>query len=94
MSNVYAAWQAGARHFDGAVSGVGGCPYAPGAAGNVCTQDLLYLFQELGVETGVDLDTACEVGDQLEEVLGRPLPGRYHRFWQGARARAKKAQSA
>ena len=94
LANVFSAWQAGATHFDGAISGVGGCPYAPGAAGNVCTQDLIHLFHDMGVETGVDLDAACEVGDLLEDVLGRPLPGRYHRYWQGARARDKQARSA
>lgn len=94
LANVFAAWEVGATHFDGAISGVGGCPYAPGAAGNVCTQDLVHMFHEMGVATGVDLDAACEVGDLLEEVLGRPLPGRYHRYWQGARARAKQARSA
>lgn len=94
LANVYAAWQAGATHFDGAISGVGGCPYAPGAAGNVCTQDLIHMFHDMGVQTGVDLDAACQVGDLLEDVLGRPLPGRYHRYWQGARARDKQVRSA
>jgi hydroxymethylglutaryl-CoA lyase len=73
--------------FDGAISGVGGCPYAPGAAGNVATQDLVYLFESMGVETGIDLDAACEVGLELETLLGRALPGRYHQFWQGRQAR-------
>lgn len=94
LANVHAAWQVGARHFDGAIAGVGGCPYAPGAAGNVCTQDLVHLFHEMGVETGVDLETACEVGSLLEDVLGRPLPGRYHRYWLGARQRQRQARSA
>jgi len=89
LANVWAAWTFGARSFDGSVSGVGGCPYAPGAAGNACTQDMLYMFDQMGVRTGVDLEAACEAGDQLEALLGRPLPGRYHRYWQGARQRAR-----
>ena len=87
LANVYAAWQLGARHFDGSISGVGGCPYAPGAAGNVCTQDLLHLFERMEADSGVDLERACEVGQDLESVLGRPLPGRFHQYWQGQRAR-------
>ncbi len=86
--NAYAAWQIGARMFDGALSGVGGCPYAPGAAGNACTQDLVNMFGSMGVDTGVDLDSACEAGEFLEDVLGRPLPGRYHQYWIGSRARS------
>ncbi|MFT5461086.1 MAG: hydroxymethylglutaryl-CoA lyase [Myxococcota bacterium] len=92
LANAYAAWQLGIRHFDGSVSGVGGCPYAPGAAGNVCTQDLLYLFTRLGETHGIDLAETCEVGGLLEDALGRPLPGRYHQFWRGNAER--KAQTA
>ena len=94
LANLYAAWQFGARHFDAATAGVGGCPYAPGAAGNVATEDVVNLFAELGCPTGVDLDAACEAGGVLEGVLGRPLPGRYHRFWKGASNPGKKARSA
>lgn len=92
LANAYAAWQFGVRHFDGSVSGVGGCPYAPGAAGNACTQDLLYLFERLGADHGIDLGATCEVGTVLEESLGRPLPGRYHQFWRGKLGR--KARTA
>jgi hydroxymethylglutaryl-CoA lyase len=76
---------------------VGGCPYAPGAAGNACTQDLVHLFERMNGEqeppvgfgpmTGIDLEAVGEVGLRLEEVLGRQLPGRFHQFWQGQRAR-------
>jgi len=85
--NAYAAWQEGIRMFDGAVSGVGGCPYAPGAAGNAATQDLIHMFHEMGVSTGVDLDRACDVGVLLESVLGRELPGRYHQYWRAQQER-------
>ncbi len=81
LVNAYAAYQFGARMFDGSTSGVGGCPYAPGATGNGASQDLVYMFESLGVDTGIDLDTASVAGQLLEEALGRELPGRYHRYW-------------
>ena len=87
LANVYAAWQLGARSFDGSISGVGGCPYAAGAAGNACTQDLIHLFDRMEISSGIDLETACLVGADLEGALGRPLPGRYHQYWQGSRDR-------
>ncbi len=87
LANVYAAYEVGARAFDGAVSGTGGCPYAPGAAGNVASQDMVNLFDRLGVETGIDLEVLSETGQFLEDVLGHPLPGRYHAYWQGREAR-------
>lgn len=91
--NAYAAWELGARMFDGSLSGVGGCPYAAGAAGNACTQDLVNMFESMGVPTGVDLEAACEAGEFLEDALGRPLPGRYHQYWLGSRER-RAARSA
>ncbi|MCA9494261.1 MAG: hydroxymethylglutaryl-CoA lyase [Myxococcales bacterium] len=97
LVNVWAAWQEGITTFDGSVSGVGGCPYAPGAAGNACTQDLIHLFERLderqeptpgmGPVTGVDLDRVGEIGVRLEEALGRPLPGRFHQYWKGHKQR-------
>ena len=87
LANVYAAYEVGARAFDGSVSGTGGCPYAPGAAGNVASQDMVNLFDRLGVHTGIDLEVLSQTGQFLEEVLGHPLPGRYHAYWQGREAR-------
>lgn len=86
LANVLAAYQAGVRIFDASVAGVGGCPYAPGAAGNLATEDLVYMFDAMGVRTGVDLDALANTGLYLEQVLGHPLPGRYHRFHVGRRA--------
>jgi hydroxymethylglutaryl-CoA lyase len=94
LANVFAAWQLGARHFDGSISGVGGCPYAPGAAGNVCTQDLIHMFERMNAPTGVSLEAACQVGGVLEQVLDRPLPGRYHQYWQGQRRENMQVRSA
>ena len=103
LTNVFAAYQLGVRRFDGSVSGVGGCPYAPGAAGNVCSQDLIHLFERMsgaqepsagrGEATGIDLARLGEIGDTLEGLLARPLPGRYHQFWQGQLKR-RQARSA
>lgn len=87
LLNAWTAYEQGIRIFDGSVGGVGGCPYAPGAAGNVAMEDLVYLFQQAGVGTGVDLDAACAAGEFMEDVLGRRLPGRYLHYWQGQRER-------
>jgi hydroxymethylglutaryl-CoA lyase len=89
-ANSWAAFEAGIRAFDGAVAGVGGCPYAAGAAGNAATQDLVYLFHQSGVPTGVDIDRLAEAASLLEGALGRDLPGRVHR-WQVARRSAGRA---
>jgi hydroxymethylglutaryl-CoA lyase len=77
LANALAAFEAGARRFDGSVGGLGGCPYAPGAAGNVATEELAYLFSEMGLETGVDLDSLLEAARFIAKALGRELPGRY-----------------
>lgn len=87
--NAFAAWQEGARMFDGSTAGVGGCPYAPGATGNAASEDLVYLFDSIGAETGVDLELASEAGAFIEDVLGRELPGRYHRYWLAETGRAQ-----
>ncbi|MCA9297746.1 MAG: hydroxymethylglutaryl-CoA lyase, partial [Phycisphaerales bacterium] len=73
LVNAFAAFQEGARMFDGSTSGVGGCPYAPGATGNGSSEDLIYMFHAMGVDTGIDLDIACDAGRMLEEALGREL---------------------
>jgi hydroxymethylglutaryl-CoA lyase len=61
------------------VAGVGGCPYAPGAAGNLATEDLVYLLHGMGIATGVDLEKLIEAGNIAEQVIGRPLPGKVHK---------------
>ena len=87
LANVLAGWQLGVRTFDGSIAGVGGCPYAPGASGNAATEDMLHMFDAMGIDTGVDLDEASAVGVILGEALGRELPGRYHRYHLGSAAR-------
>jgi hydroxymethylglutaryl-CoA lyase/(R)-citramalyl-CoA lyase len=76
---AYAALEGGATVFDASVGGLGGCPFAPRATGNVATEDLLYLLEGEGIETGVDLDAVLEVARWLEGVLGKELPSRVYR---------------
>ncbi|WP_395644417.1 hydroxymethylglutaryl-CoA lyase [Terricaulis sp.] len=75
LANAYAAIEEGVRVLDGSLAGIGGCPFAPGAAGNVPTEDLLYMFQRMGFDTGVDLDKAVETAKFIGGVLGRTTPG-------------------
>jgi hydroxymethylglutaryl-CoA lyase/(R)-citramalyl-CoA lyase len=75
----WAAVEAGAAVLDASVGGLGGCPFAPRATGNVATEDVLYLLEREGVETGVDLGALIEVARWLEGLLGRELPGRVYR---------------
>ncbi len=76
LANVYAALLAGIAVFDSSAGGLGGCPYAPGATGNLATEDLVYLLHGLGVETGVNLGRLVEATRVVEEALGRPLPSK------------------
>ena len=82
LANVYAALQCGVAVFDASVAGLGGCPYAPGASGNLATEDLLYMLDGLGIETGVRLDGLLAADRYICEALGRPTQSRV------ARARA------
>ncbi len=75
-ANAWAGYQAGCRTFDSALGGLGGCPFAPGAAGNVGTEELLYLFGRSGIATGYDLDTTLAANRWFADVMGRPLPSR------------------
>ncbi|MFP5398457.1 MAG: hydroxymethylglutaryl-CoA lyase [Gammaproteobacteria bacterium] len=76
LANVYAAWQAGVRRFDACLGGIGGCPHAPGASGNVATEDLAYLFASMGVPTGLDFDALIALRARLAGWLeGEPLHG-------------------
>jgi hydroxymethylglutaryl-CoA lyase len=77
IANAYAGLEMGVSIFDAAVAGLGGCPFAAhsGAAGNVCTEDLVFMCEEMGIETGVDLDKLIESALLAEQVVGHPLPG-------------------
>lgn len=73
LANVVAAMQAGVTRFDGSVGGLGGCPYAPGATGNVATEDLVNMLTEMGIETGIDLDALIAVAKRVQEVVPHKL---------------------
>jgi hydroxymethylglutaryl-CoA lyase len=75
LGNVWAAVQAGASSVDASLGGLGGCPFAPGAAGNVATEDVVYLLERSGVATGLDLDGLIGASGWLSEIMRRPLPG-------------------
>ena len=88
LANVQAGYEAGVRIFDASLAGLGGCPYAPGASGNVATEDVVDLFERAGVATGVNLDALVDTTAWLEDdVLHRRLPGRVFRAMLGARER-------
>jgi (R)-citramalyl-CoA lyase len=78
-ANAIAALEAGATMLDASIGGIGGCPFAPRATGNIATEDLVYLLHGEGIETGVDLDALVAVAEWLEDVLGRPLEGQVYR---------------
>ncbi|MGZ9713362.1 hydroxymethylglutaryl-CoA lyase [Glaciimonas sp. GNP009] len=75
LANVLAAYEVGARRFDSALGGLGGCPFAPGASGNICTEDLVNLCEEIGIETGIDLPNLIAMSRQLPALLGHEVPG-------------------
>ncbi len=79
FANAYAALEGGATTLDSSIGGLGGCPFAPRATGNVATEDLVYMLEGDGVETGVDLDALIAISEWLESVLGRPLEGQLYR---------------
>jgi len=79
FANAFAALEAGATLLDASVGGIGGCPFAPKATGNICTEDLVYMLHGEGIETGVDLDELISVAEWLEGVLDRQLEGQVYR---------------
>jgi hydroxymethylglutaryl-CoA lyase len=74
LANVLAALQLGVADFDASVGGLGGCPYAPGASGNVASEELVHMVEDMGVDTGVDLEALIEVARSAERIVGRELP--------------------
>ncbi|HEU0213548.1 MAG TPA: hydroxymethylglutaryl-CoA lyase [Jiangellaceae bacterium] len=74
LANVLAALQLGADDFDASVGGLGGCPYAPGASGNIATEELVHMLEDMGVATGVDLEALIDVAAQAEQLVGHELP--------------------
>jgi hydroxymethylglutaryl-CoA lyase len=74
LANVLAALELGVTDYDASVGGLGGCPYAPGATGNVCTEDLVHMVEDMGVGTGIDLDALIDAARLAEELVGHTLP--------------------
>lgn len=75
LANALAALDAGIDRFDASLGGLGGCPYAPGASGNICSEDLVHMFQRMGLDTGVDLDKLLAAAATLPSLVGHPVPG-------------------
>lgn len=88
VANVYASLEAGVACFDSAVAGLGGCPYAPGASGNVATEDVVYMLDGLGIETGISLDALVETAGWISERLGRPPASKVARAVLAKRAKS------
>ncbi|MFN9763777.1 MAG: hydroxymethylglutaryl-CoA lyase [Pseudomonadota bacterium] len=92
LANVYAAWQAGMRRFDASLAGIGGCPHAPGASGNVATEDVAYLFASMGVVTGLDVPALLALRRQLGQWLdGEP---RHGHVWRAGLPKTLRAEAA
>jgi hydroxymethylglutaryl-CoA lyase len=85
LANVLTALQLGVTTFDASAGGLGGCPYAPGATGNLATEDLIYMLDGLGMETGVNLAALVEASAFIESLIGHRLPSRYYRAVTGSR---------
>ena len=74
IANAWAAYQAGVRIFDASLGGLGGCPFAPKATGNIATEDLVYMMERSGIDTGIELEAAIAANHWFAERLGRALP--------------------
>jgi hydroxymethylglutaryl-CoA lyase len=90
LANVLAGLDAGITTFDASVGGLGGCPYAPGASGNLATEDLVYMLHGMGFETGIDLGKLVDAGALAQELVGRRLPGKALQAELAVRERAAK----
>jgi hydroxymethylglutaryl-CoA lyase len=75
LANIIAGLEAGFKVFDTSLGGIGGCPFAPGATGNVCTEDVVHMLEEMGVTTSIDLDKLLQASEKLQSILGHELPG-------------------
>jgi hydroxymethylglutaryl-CoA lyase len=79
LLHIYLGLQMGISIFEASVGGVGGCPFTPGASGNVATEDVAYLCSSLGIETGIDIGKVCRAARLLETIVGCPLPGKVYK---------------
>ncbi|HLT28902.1 MAG TPA: hydroxymethylglutaryl-CoA lyase [Myxococcaceae bacterium] len=92
LANALVGLAMGVTTFDASVGGLGGCPYAPGAAGNLATEDLVFMLHGLGIETGIDLDKLVEAGALAQELIGRKLAGKYLQAALGSAERAQRGR--
>jgi hydroxymethylglutaryl-CoA lyase len=88
LANIHACLTMGIHTFDTSVAGLGGCPYAKGATGNVATEDVVYLLDGLGIDSGIDMDRLVDAGEFMSQALGRPTASRAARAWLARRQRA------
>jgi hydroxymethylglutaryl-CoA lyase len=84
LANATTAIQAGVRIFDTSIGGLGGCPFAPGAAGNLATEDLVFMAYKMGLGTGIDFNKLWEIVVEVEEWVGRPIGGRIRQWWESS----------
>jgi hydroxymethylglutaryl-CoA lyase len=94
VANAWAAVEQGVRRFDASTGGIGGCPFAPGAAGNVATEDLVLMAERSGLATGIDLMALLNAVDLAEALLGRPLGGRSAPWLRRQRDKARQTEIA
>lgn len=88
LANILVSVEMGITTVDSALGGLGGCPYAPGASGNVATEDVIYMLEGMGIRTGVDLDKLVEVSRLASTLVGHEVPSKFYRAYMGARGRA------
>jgi hydroxymethylglutaryl-CoA lyase len=88
LANILVAVEMGVTTVDSALGGLGGCPYAPGASGNVATEDVIYMLEGMGVRTGVDMDKLVAASQLASTLVGHEMPSKFYRAYMGARGRA------
>lgn len=93
LANVLAALQVGVERFDASLGGLGGCPYAPGASGNICTEDLVHMLQAMGYDTGIDLEALIVQARRLPAIVGHEVPGQVMRAGPATRLHALPGQA-
>ena len=93
LANVLAGLEAGANSFDASLGGIGGCPFAPGATGNICTEDLVHMLHACDIDTGVDLDLLLSIARDLPSVVGHDVPGQVIRAGKATDLHARPATS-
>ena len=94
LANVLAALEAGVDRFDASLGGLGGCPFAPGASGNVCTEDLVHMFEAMGYRTGVDLDALLVLAREMPAIVLHEVPGQVMKAGPSSRRYPVPAQVA